>query len=230
MQALTDASPDVREQAAFGLGQLRDKRAVEPLTNALKDAERGRARAGGVRARPAPRPQRGGRPDRRAQGHRRRRARAGGVRARTAAGSGAVDGLASALHDAKPTCASRRSSRSDRSAIARAVEPLISALKDSDADVREQAAFALGQIRDRAAVEALVIALKDSVADVREQAAFALGQIRDPRAIDGLTAALKDPTPTSASRRPSRSVNSLGNRPHARVGRSRVAGRAAVAS
>ena len=30
-------SPDVREQAAFGLGQLRDRRAVEPLINALKD-------------------------------------------------------------------------------------------------------------------------------------------------------------------------------------------------
>ena len=35
--ALKDSSPDVREHAAFGLGQLHDARAVEPLTAALKD-------------------------------------------------------------------------------------------------------------------------------------------------------------------------------------------------
>ena len=32
-------SPDVREQAAFGLGQMRDKRAVQPLIAALKDED-----------------------------------------------------------------------------------------------------------------------------------------------------------------------------------------------
>ena len=34
---------DVREQAAFALGQIRDSRAVEPLISALKDREAGRA-------------------------------------------------------------------------------------------------------------------------------------------------------------------------------------------
>ena len=38
VEALRDASPDVREQAAFGLGQLRDRRAVDPLVAAIKDA------------------------------------------------------------------------------------------------------------------------------------------------------------------------------------------------
>ena len=36
--ALRDPSADIREQAAFGLGQIRDKRAIAPLTQALKDA------------------------------------------------------------------------------------------------------------------------------------------------------------------------------------------------
>ena len=37
IQALSDSSPDVREQAAFGLGQLRDRRGVDPLIKALSD-------------------------------------------------------------------------------------------------------------------------------------------------------------------------------------------------
>jgi FOG: HEAT repeat len=37
LAALKDASADVREQAAFGLGQLQDARAVEPLSGVLKD-------------------------------------------------------------------------------------------------------------------------------------------------------------------------------------------------
>ena len=44
---------DVREQAAFALGQLRDRSAVAALTAALKDVGRRRARAGGVCARAA---------------------------------------------------------------------------------------------------------------------------------------------------------------------------------
>ena len=36
---MRDANPDVREQAVFALGQIRDRRAVEPLISALKDAD-----------------------------------------------------------------------------------------------------------------------------------------------------------------------------------------------
>ena len=77
--------------------------------------------------------------------------------------------------------ASRRPSRSARSATSARRRRSAAAHGDSNADVREQAAFALGQLRDPAAVDALVIALHDTTPDVREQAAFALGQIRDPR-------------------------------------------------
>ena len=37
MIALKDSVADVREQAAFALGQLRDPRAIDGLTSALKD-------------------------------------------------------------------------------------------------------------------------------------------------------------------------------------------------
>ena len=36
--ALKDADADVRQQAAFALGQLRDPRAIDALTGALKDS------------------------------------------------------------------------------------------------------------------------------------------------------------------------------------------------
>ena len=37
MIAARDSVPDVREQAVFALGQLRDPRAIDALTTALKD-------------------------------------------------------------------------------------------------------------------------------------------------------------------------------------------------
>ena len=40
MIALKDSDADVREQAAFALGQLRDPRAIDGLTAALKDTRR----------------------------------------------------------------------------------------------------------------------------------------------------------------------------------------------
>ena len=49
--ALRDAKPDVREQAAFALGQIRDPRAVAAAHLVAQGRERGRPPAGGVRAR-----------------------------------------------------------------------------------------------------------------------------------------------------------------------------------
>jgi HEAT repeat protein len=37
LEALKDASPEVRQQAAFALGQIGDARATEALSAALKD-------------------------------------------------------------------------------------------------------------------------------------------------------------------------------------------------
>jgi HEAT repeat protein len=38
MAALKDSNPDVREQAAFALGQIRDPKALPSLTAALRDS------------------------------------------------------------------------------------------------------------------------------------------------------------------------------------------------
>ena len=112
VQALRDASADVREQAAFGLGQLRDKRAVDPLIGAHEGRERQTSASRrsspsascAIRARST-----GSSPPSRT---RRRRARAGGVRARTDPRQARHRGARRALKDATTTCASRRCSRS----------------------------------------------------------------------------------------------------------------------
>ena len=51
--AIKDPIADVREQVAFALGQLRDPRAIDALDDRAQGCERGRAPAGGVRARSA---------------------------------------------------------------------------------------------------------------------------------------------------------------------------------
>ena len=71
----------------------------------------------------------------------------------------------------------------------RAVEPLISALNDNHGDVRSSAADALGKIGDPRAVDPLIAALESRATS---GAASALGKIGDPRAVAPLVAALQD--------------------------------------
>jgi HEAT repeat protein len=73
------------------------------------------------------------------------------------------------------------------------IEPLCIALKDKSADVREKAVLALGQIEDPRAVEPLSIALRDPEHVVTVLAGKALGQIGKP-AVEVLIAALRDPS------------------------------------
>ena len=134
--ALKDASADVREQAAFGLGQLRDARAVEPLAPRSRMQNAERARAGGVRARPA------------ARGLRDRRHHRGAAR--------------TPIPSVREQAAFALGQIRDR----RAVEPLISALKDCEPErARAGGVRARPDARSRSAIEALVIALKDANAE-----------------------------------------------------------------
>lgn len=73
----------------------------------------------------------------------------------------------------------------------RAVEPLINAFQNQGNKVREAAARVLGQLGDKKAVKPLIAALgNDKEWDVREAAARALGQIGDQRAVQPLIGAL----------------------------------------
>ncbi|CAG0958152.1 hypothetical protein ANRL3_00690 [Anaerolineae bacterium] len=73
-----------------------------------------------------------------------------------------------------------------------AVEPLIAGLCDNDANLQENAAIALGEIRAVRAIDPLVNILeKSDSTSLREAAAWALGEFETPRVITPLVAALK---------------------------------------
>ncbi len=74
----------------------------------------------------------------------------------------------------------------------RVVEPLIQALKDTNFSVRWNAADALGKISGEKVVEPLVQALKDVDSSVRWKAADALGKIGGEKVVEPLIQALKD--------------------------------------
>ena len=75
-----------------------------------------------------------------------------------------------------------------------AVRPLIQALKDENWGLREEAAWILGtaERKDKRVAEPLIQALKDENKSVRAQAAWALGDVDNARAVDPLAQALKD--------------------------------------
>jgi HEAT repeat protein/beta-lactamase regulating signal transducer with metallopeptidase domain len=79
-----------------------------------------------------------------------------------------------------------------------AVEPLLAALSDGNSSVRRNAAWAIGEIRGglgtnrTAAVEPLITTLSDEDSWVRVAAAFSLGEMRPSQATESLIVALGD--------------------------------------
>jgi len=161
---LQSHDPLVRRQAAEALGEIKDPRAVDPLTTVLKDKDalirRHAVKAlGKIKDARAVSPLIGILNDHDEQSH------------------------------VRMTAAEALGSIGER----RAVEPLVSALKNSLWAVRSSAAIALGTIRDPRAVVPLIAALHDEDASVRGHVADALGAIKDPRAVGPLRSALEDP-------------------------------------
>jgi beta-lactamase regulating signal transducer with metallopeptidase domain/HEAT repeat protein len=72
-----------------------------------------------------------------------------------------------------------------------AMDALTGALSDPSADVRERAAWAIGNVEPKQAPRALINMLTDKEPHVRSLAAWALYQIEDPAAIPALDAALR---------------------------------------
>jgi HEAT repeat protein len=68
----------------------------------------------------------------------------------------------------------------------RAVEPMLATLKDDDADIRRRAINVLGVLGDLRAVEPLLALLSDENNDVRKASIVALGDLGDKRAVEPL--------------------------------------------
>jgi HEAT repeat protein len=70
--------------------------------------------------------------------------------------------------------------------INQSIEPLIKALKDENSTIREEAAEALGETGDKRAIEPLIHALEDDDSLVLNSAVKALGKIGDKKAVQPL--------------------------------------------
>ena len=190
---------EVRWDAARALGEIKDPRAVEPLSAALKD-ERFSVRQAAAEALGKIGNARAVEPLIAALGDERSDMRQAAAKALGAIGDArAMEPLIAALKD-KDSAVRKAAAEAldhlgwkpaqDESAGwywmakhdwdkcvalgALAVEPLIAALKDENSDVRQAAAKALGKIGDPRAVEPLIDALQDKEWFVRRTAAEAL--------------------------------------------------------
>jgi HEAT repeat protein len=191
--ALTRTAAEARRNAAWALGAISDRRAVEPLMKTLGSDADARVReqaawaAGALGDKRAVESLLAALKDPNAD------VREQAVWALGAIGDGrAVEGLSAALSDTDPEVQEQAAWALGAVGDRGATDALGAALKTGAAGVRTQAAWALGAIGDRRGVSPLVAALSDAEARVREQAAWALGAIGDARAADALRAALRD--------------------------------------
>jgi HEAT repeat protein len=176
--ALRSSQWQARKNAAWALGALDDRRAVDSLIAGLRDAE-APVRRNAAWALGALDDQKAVRALSIAL-----RDSDPGTRSQAAWALGALDspeavpGLIECVNDAESSVRSQAAWALGAIDDAQAVPALSRALaQDRDAKVRSQAAWALGAIGDRRASTALAQALKDADAKVRRQAAWALGII-----------------------------------------------------
>ena len=176
------------------MGQLGDKRAVDPLINALADDE--------YQVRQAAAEALGQLGDKRAvdplikalvDGH--SDVRKAAAEALGQLGDVAVDPLTKILLDDNSDIRRSAAEALGQLGDKRAVDPLINALADDEYWVRQAAAEALGQLGDKRAVDPLIKALVDGHSDVRKAAVKALVQLGDV-AVDPLIEAMEDDNPS----------------------------------
>jgi HEAT repeat protein len=205
LSALKHRSEEVRIWAVEALGQLGDRRVVEPLINILENnysVIRSRATTAlGQLGRPAIAPLLAALRDEKIQ------VRTGAIEALTQLGELALEPLKTALGDEDDRVRSSAATVLGQLGDNRAVEPLMAALNDKDGPVRYTAARALAKLRDSRAVEPLINVLSDEDWRVRDRAAKALGLLGDTRAIAPLIVTLGDPD----GRVQDRATEALGN-------------------
>jgi len=179
----------VRETAAEALGLLRDKKAVEPLIEALNDKdEEVRWKAswalGHIGDKRAVEPLTNLLNDERWQVRR----FAASALGKIGDGQG-VESLIQALNDDEWHVRKYAVDALGNIGDERAVNPLIKVLSDKDNDVRSKAVIALGKMKG-SAVEPLIEVFKNEDWNIRGKAAEALGNIGDERAVEPLINAL----------------------------------------
>jgi HEAT repeat protein len=178
VKSLTNNNPDIRNKAAEGLGELRDARAVEPLSHALKDPDQGvrwkAAEALGKIGAPAVGPLIAALNDRDSD-----------VRWKAAIALGetkdpqAVDPLIHTLGDEDRYVRSRAAIALGEIGIP-ARDALIRVLESGDEPRRWGAAIALGRIGDRESIDALLSSLRRRDGEVQQGVIRALGEIGEP--------------------------------------------------
>ena len=175
--ALSDNDSDDREAAAMTLGQLGDKRAVDPLIKALGDDDSSVRKAAAKALAQLGQPEwatriRGNYNDFRRLG----------LSKDPRFVVPLIKVLSDDDSDVRKTAAKALGRLNDK----RAINPLVKTLSDDEYYVRGAAAEALGQLGDKRAVDPLIEALSDNERWVRSFAAGALGQLGDNRAVDPL--------------------------------------------
>ncbi len=191
VMALRTGDDEVREEAVRALGELNDRRAVEPLISILNDenryirreAAKSLGRIGDERAIP---------PLISALKDEDRYGREGAAEGLGEMGEKAVGPLISGLHNpdwhVRMGAAIALRIIGDKSTI----DPLITALGDENRFVRREVTKSLGRIGDVRVVDPLIRALDDSDRSVRMRAVSALAKCGDSRVIDPLIRALGD--------------------------------------
>jgi len=163
-----DKYESTRVQAAWSLGEIKDKRSIAPLIDVIVEGRKGEPEADAVIAKV--------------------------VEALDKIAGPAVDPLVAVLRNTEIDEVSRSKAAQILGLIesVNATESLIAALKDESVVVRSAAAKALGLITDRRALEPLINAIKDKNewVTVQANAVAALGKIKDERAITPLIDAL----------------------------------------
>ncbi|MCI0487977.1 MAG: HEAT repeat domain-containing protein, partial [Blastocatellia bacterium] len=184
---------DVRTAAARALGSLKDRRAVESLSNAAgateKEVRAAAVASLGLIGDPLAtdalfRAAKDEDPD----------VRAAAVASLALLGI-AVERLASDLSHSGWQVRAAAVSTLARLGDPRAVPAVVAALKDNDERVRAEAAGALGSLADASAINPLIAALKDPAAEVRIQATMSLGRFKAESTVGPLTALLNDRDP-----------------------------------
>jgi len=193
LKQLKSKDIETKREAARKLGELKDRRAVEPLLEALNDGQDACRdivwALGKIGDKRAVTPLIGllSCDDWRLRG------KAAEALGEIGGGQGVVEALLKTLEDKNDNVHWHVAWALGEIQDKRAVEPLLNFLDDSDPRRRWHAVWALGKTGDKRAVKPLIPLLRDRETLIRRNAALALSRLGDQRAAEALTACLDDP-------------------------------------